>query len=130
MFLKMKRDRSVKDCGCTDGRGQYSYTSKENIISPTVSIDSLMISCTLDETEGINFITVDIPGAFMQADMDELVHVKFEVIMAEMLVKIYTELYNRYAVMDQYQLVIYMALNKSLYGTIRASLLFWSKLNA
>ena len=64
----------------------------------------------------------------MLDDMDELVHVKFEVIMAEMLVKIYTELYNRYAVMDQYQLVIYAALNKLLYGTLHASLLFWRKL--
>ena len=64
----------------------------------------------------------------MLDDMDELVHVKFEVIMAEMLVKIYTELYNRYAVMDQYQLVIYAALNKLLYVTLHASLLFWRKL--
>ena len=47
-----------------------------------------------------------------------------------MLVKIDLELYNRYAVMEQYQLVIYVALNKSLYGTLRASLLFWRKLAA
>ena len=32
--------------------------------------------------------------------------------------------------MEQYQLVIYAALNKELYGTLRASLLFWRKLPA
>ena len=28
MFLKMKRDRSIKGCGCADGQIQHRYTSK------------------------------------------------------------------------------------------------------
>ena len=32
--------------------------------------------------------------------------------------------------MEQYQLVIYAVLKKALYGTLRASLLFWRKLTA
>ena len=40
------------------------------IIYPTVSIESLMLSCTIDYLEWIKFVTVDIPGAFMQPDMD------------------------------------------------------------
>ena len=35
----------------------------------------------------------------MQADMEKLVHVKFEGIIVEMLVKIDPELYSRYVVM-------------------------------
>ena len=66
----------------------------------------------------------------MQADMDELVHVKFEGIMTDMIVKIDPELYIRYAVMEQGQLVIYAPLFKALYGTLCAYLLFWRKFTA
>jgi hypothetical protein len=47
-----------------------------------------MLSATIDALEGRDVATVDIPGAFMQADIDEVVHVKFEGEMAEMLVKL------------------------------------------
>ena len=42
-------------------------------------IDSLMLSCMISELKWRNIITVYILGTFMQADMDELVHVNFEV---------------------------------------------------
>ena len=50
--------------------------------------------------------------------------------MFEIIVKIEPELYNRYSVMDQEQMVIYATLNKALYGTLRVYLLFWYKLTA
>ena len=86
------------------------------------------MSCKIDESEGRNITKFDIPGSFMQAEMDELVHVKFEGIMADMLVNIDPELYKIYSVMEQGQLVNYTPLNKALYGNFRASLLFWRKL--
>ena len=42
-----------------------------------------------------------------------------------MLVKIDSDIYNRYALTKQGQLVVYAARNKELYGTLHASLLFW-----
>jgi hypothetical protein len=39
--------------------------------------------------------TVDIPGAFIQADMEDLVHMKVEGKMAELLVKLDPELYMK-----------------------------------
>ena len=86
------------------------------------------MSCKIDALEGRKVITVDIPGSFMLADVDKLVHVKFERILADILVNINPELYRRYVVMEQGQLVMYMALSKALYVTIHASLLFWRKL--
>jgi len=53
-----------------------------------VAIESLMLLCVIDAKERRNIATVDIPNAFMQADMDELVHVKIKGVMAEMLMKI------------------------------------------
>ena len=75
-------------------------------------------------------MTIDIPGAFMQADMDELVHVRFDGIMAHMLIKCDPTKYDAMPTVERGKTVIYAALTKALYGTLRASLLFWRKLTA
>ena len=51
---------------------------KEDTTSPTLSIESLLISATIDAQEQRYVSTTDIPGAFMQADMVGEVHVKLE----------------------------------------------------
>jgi hypothetical protein len=95
MFLKKKRCGRIKGRGCADGRKQREYTSKEDASSPTVSIEALMLSCVIDATEKRDIATVDIPGAFMQADMDELVHMRLEGTMAELLVKLDPKFYRK-----------------------------------
>ena len=72
--------------------------------------------------------TVYVPGAFLKADMDELVCGKFEGLMAELLSKIDRKIYEKYVVIESGQTVLYAALAHLLYGTLRVSLLFWSKL--
>ena len=72
--------------------------------------------------------TVDIPGAFLQADMDELVYVKFEGLIVELLSKIDPNIYEKYMVIERGKIVLYAALDHPLYGTLRTSLLFWRKL--
>jgi len=83
MFLKQKRNRTIKGRGCADGRKQRATTTKEEASSPTVAIESVMLSCVIDAKEGRDEATVDIPGAFMQADMEDTVHMKLEGKMAE-----------------------------------------------
>ena len=39
MFMKEKRDGTIKAWGCADGRPQHIYTQTEEASSPTVSID-------------------------------------------------------------------------------------------
>jgi hypothetical protein len=46
-----------------------------------------MLSATIDAIEERDVAKVDIPGVFMQADIDEVVHVIFEGEIAEMLVR-------------------------------------------
>jgi hypothetical protein len=47
-----------------------------------------MLSATIHALEERDVVILDIPGALMQADIDEVVHVKFEGEIAEMLVKL------------------------------------------
>jgi len=53
-----------------------------------------MLSCTIDAEDQIDIATVDIPGAFMQADMIGNVHVKLEGKIAEILAKIDPKAYD------------------------------------
>jgi len=47
MFLKEKRDRSIKARGCADGRSQREYTTKAETSSPTISLEAMMMSCAI-----------------------------------------------------------------------------------
>ena len=85
MFLKKKRCGPIKGRGCADGRKQRVYTSEEDASSPTVAIEAQMLSYVIDAKENCDVATVDIPGAFMQADMDDTVHMKMEGKIAEFL---------------------------------------------
>jgi hypothetical protein len=130
MFLTKKRCGRVKARGCADGRKQRETTAKEDASAPTVAIESVMLSATIDAMEGRDVATVDIPGAFMQADIDEVVHVKFEGEMAEMLVRLDPKLYRKYVRDERGKPVLYVELLKALYGTLRAALLFWKLLSS
>ena len=67
---------------------------KEDTSSPTMAIESLFISATLDALERRNVATVDIPGAFMQADLVGDVHMKLEGKIADLLTELEPDLYN------------------------------------
>ena len=53
-----------------------------------ISIESLFLTCVIDAMENRCVATCDIPGAFMHADMDEVVHVKLEGEIAKLLLKV------------------------------------------
>ncbi len=75
MFLKKKRNGTIKGRGCADGRKQRLYTSKEDTSSPTVSIESVFLTSVIEAHEHRDIGTVDLPGgAFMQADMYDVVY--------------------------------------------------------
>ena len=130
MFLKKKRNGTIKGRGCADGRKQRAHTSKEEASSPTVAIEAVMLSCVIDAMERRDVATVDIPGAFMQADMEDIVHMKLEGKMAELLVRIDPQLYRKHIQLERGKQVLYVELKKALYGTLKAALLFWKRLSS
>ncbi|KAI2499082.1 Reverse transcriptase (RNA-dependent DNA polymerase) [Fragilaria crotonensis] len=130
MFLKEKRNGIIKARGCADGRKQREFTTKEEASSPTVAIESVMLSCAIDARERRDVATVDLPGAFMQADMEDTVHMKLEGKMAELLVRCDPKLYRKYIQIENGKEVLYVQLEKALYGTLKAALLFWRRLSA
>ena len=129
MFLKKKQCGRVKGWGCADGWKQQAKINKEDASALTVTIESIIISCVIDAAEWHDVATVDIPGAFMQADMDEVVHVKLKGKMVDLLVKIKPKLYRKYVLIKKGKPILYIELKKALYRTLQAALLFWQKLS-
>jgi hypothetical protein len=130
MFLKEKRCGTIKGCGCADGRKQRETMTKEETSSPTVATQALILTCVIDAIEGRDVATCDIPGAFMQSDMKGKVVMKLEGVMAEVILKIDPKLYTKYVIKENGKDVIYVILEKALYGTLQAALLFWQNLSS
>ena len=129
MFLKCKRCGKIKGHGCADGRKQRAYITKEESTAPTVSTEAVFLTAVIDAMEGRNVVVLDVPGAFMQAKIDELVHVRSTGAMVTLLLDIDHEMYKDYVVVEKGEQGMYMELLKALYGTLRAARLFWQKLS-
>ena len=129
MFLKRKRSGKIKARGCADGRPQRAYIPQEDARAPTVSTEAVFMTGVIDAMENRTVAVVDIPGAFMQADMDPGVYMRIEGAMAELLMEIDYDMYHPHMVMEKGKPVIYVELLKALYGTLRAARLFWETLS-
>jgi hypothetical protein len=129
MFLQEKRCGTIKGRGCADRRPQRDYMRKQETSSPTVATKALMLTCVVDAIEGRDVATCDIPGAFMQSDMKGKVVMKLEGVMAEVIVQIDPRQYTKYIEKENSKDVIYIILQKALYGTLQAALLFWQNLS-
>mgnify|MGYP003345212675 CR=1 FL=1 len=74
--IKEKRNGILKGRSCVDGRPQRAYISKEEAASPTVSLDSLLITLLIDAREERDVATADVVGAYLNAYMEDFVVVK------------------------------------------------------
>jgi hypothetical protein len=83
----------------------------------------------MDALENRDVATIDIPSAFMQAFIDELVHIKFDDQIIDLLCEVDPSL-KQYISYENGKRVLYTKLNKALYGTVQASRLFWERLSA
>ena len=127
MFLKEKRCGKIKGRGCADGRKQRLWKSKDETTSPTISTEALFLMCLIIAKERRHVVTVDIPGAFMQSDIDEEVHIKLEGEIADLLIR-RDPSYKEFAAQEKGKTVIFTKLDKALYGTLQAASLFWKDL--
>ena len=89
----------------------------------------MFLTAVIDAMEDQNVTVLDVPGAFMQAEIDELVHVRFTGAMVNMLLQIDHKMYKDYVMIERGEQVMYMELLKAQYRTLRAARLFWQSLS-
>ena len=132
MFLKEKRDSSVKACMCADGRKQKDGTwSKQDTTLPTVAMELVFITAVIDAHKGRNVACFGIPGAFLNADINKDIIMVLKGRLAELMVQVAPNLYRKYITVDRKgTAILYVKMQKALYGLLRSALLFYNKLVA
>jgi hypothetical protein len=131
MFLKEKRDQLVKAQMCADGRGQQGDWSKQNTTSPTISTKSVFITAVINVHEGQDIACFNILGAFLHVDLDKDIIMILKGWLAELMVQLAPNLYRKYISVDRKgKAILYMKMQKAIYGLLRSALLFYRKLVA
>ena len=125
IFLNKKRDGSIKGCGVADGRKQQEKLEKKDDTSPIVLTEPVMVTATIDALEGRDVAVVDIPGAYLSTDMNNEVHAVFREAIPEMMVAGDTALYRPFVSYETVKSVLYLRLQKALYGCLKSALLFY-----
>ena len=70
----------------------------------------------------------DVPSTFVNSDVDEEVIMVLKGDLAEMMIQVAPDVYRKYVAMDKKGTkVLYVKLQKALYGLMRTSLLFYRK---
>lgn len=131
LFLKKKRCGKIKGRTVAGGNKQRGYISKEDSSSPTVSTQSLLLTCLIDAHEGRDVMTIDIPNAFIQTrvqDPKQRALIKIKGLLVDTLVEIAPKVYKPFVHNDpKGNKVIIAECMNAIYGTMVASLLYYNK---
>ncbi len=73
MFLEPKRMDAAKGCLVADGSKKQNYIQNRAAPSPTVMTESVLITAIIEATEGQDVAVIDLPGAFLNTEMEEVV---------------------------------------------------------
>lgn len=76
---------TVKARACADVRKQRETTMEEEDTSPTMSIESVFMSCAIDANKGQDVAVLDLLGAFLHADCDDHIIMQVQGWLAELM---------------------------------------------
>ena len=131
LFLEQKRDMSVKGRLVAGGNTQRDYVDKCDVGASTVATESIMMTAIIEAKELRDVAMVDIPNAFVQTKVLGDIYMKLRGELADQLILMAPTTYKSYAITKKNgQTVLYVRLNKALYGIMQAAILFYKKLSA
>jgi hypothetical protein len=125
IFVEEKQDGTIKARKVIGGNKQREYITKEDVSSPTVTAEAVMLTCVIDAQENRDVAVVDIP-AFAQTvvsneDAKHRVIVRIRGPLVDVLVGIAPDVYGRYVSTNKTgQKVLIVECLNAVYGTIVA----------
>ena len=123
-LIKQKRCGKVKGRVVADGRKQRKFVPREEATSPTIKLESLLMSLVIDAKEKRSVATADIVGAYLLADMKDKVIVKLTGESVRIMCKNNSK-YNDFVTKEKNKEIIYLKLDKALYGCVQSALLWY-----
>ena len=113
----------VKGRACADGRPQCIWTDRHDAVSTTIAVEALLYTLIMDSLEKIDVATCDLPGYFLQINMEGAILLQIDGALASLLVKIDWKPWKRHLRHKGKNPVIYVKCDKAVYRTITAALL-------
>ena len=117
----------MKARSCANGSVQQDHVAKEEAVSPTVALGLVFMTAAIDTRREV--VTIDIPGAFLHATNNNYVVMRMNGMLGELtMTKTDPKLYRKYLTDKKGKKVLYLRLQKALYGMMKSALLFYRKL--
>ena len=104
LFLKQKRDKSIKGQMVVGGNKQRGTIDKEDAASPTAALESVLLSSTIDAAEERYVAVIDIPNSFIQTRIkndEEKVALRLRGKIADILIKTAPEIYRKHITINR-----------------------------
>ena len=132
MFLKEKKNSSVKARMCANGCKQKDGTwSKQETTMPMMATELVFITAIIDAHKGHDVACFDILATFLHPDVDEDIVIVLKGRLAELMVQVAPNLYQKFITVDKKgTAILYVKMQKALYGLLRSVLPFYRKLMA
>ena len=129
-LIKEKRDHTpenphIKGRSCADGRPEKNRYNKDEISSPTVSMDAFFISLLIDAKEERAVNVADVAGAYLHAFMEDVVHMRIEGNEVDLMCEVHPE-WDQFVTIQNGKKVLYVILNKALYGCVKSAMLWYN----
>ena len=133
IFLVQKQDGSIKARACANGSTQREYTARDDATSPTVSTEAVLITGVIEAKQKRDIMTADIPNAFVQTEIPQeegkdRITMKIKGALIDILTELCPETYKDYIAMEKGERVLYVMMQKALYGMLVSAVLFYKKL--
>ena len=131
-ILLQKKSGVVKSRTCANGSVQRNWMTKEEVTSPTALTESVLLTGLYDAIEGRYVVMADLPNAFIQADIntkpgEPRTVLVIRGVLVDMLQKIAPDVYNKYVEYKKGKKVLYLVVNKAIYGMIESPMLWYMK---
>ncbi len=133
IFVEEKRDGTIKAWKAISGNKQRDYITKEDVSSPTVTAEAVMLTSVIDAQEERDVAVVDILNAFVQTVMSEEDAEHHVVVcirgpLVDILVSIVPDVYGPYVSTTKTgQKVLIVKCLNAIYGTMVAAPLYYKK---
>jgi len=128
LLIEKKRDGKIKIRLVAGGNKQREFLYKSDVGSPTVSSERIFLTAVINAKENRDVATCDLPNAFVQTKMQGTVHMRLRGELAKKLM-IIDPAYKKHVIFNRKgEPIVYVVLQKALYGIMQAALLFYNKL--
>jgi hypothetical protein len=131
IFVEEKRDGKIKARKVVGRNKQQDYITKEDVSSPTVLAEAVMLTCMIDTLEEQYIAVIDIPNAFVQSGVKDEEHHVIVCIrgpLVDILVSIAPDVYGTYVSTNKAgQKVLLVQCLNAIYGTMVAAFLYYKK---